>query len=406
MFFSLSKTPYRLHTATYYNNINDSSSENNKTKQNDPFAYLDKFYYKQLNYYEKRYYEAAFQAAYNGEVSFFLDLDSITDYDGSKFTDYFDYAMEALHLDFSEYYWFKNWDFKKVLDTFLFTSTYHNITKDEIQEYNLLINKKIDEVLPLLITNDDYMTAKNIYDYIINNTEYDINYRDYFDVKTILYENKGVCSSYSSAFQLLCNKAGIECYSVRGFGDENFCCSVRRSNYEKYSDYYAALETYYNKNMHMWNIIHINDNWYWVDATWGDHTYTYSNNSYKMIDYSHLFIPDEIFFRDHLPIRKYEYPKCTDYSHFLLDETGMVLYQYDEKQLIDLIYDAALKNKPEFTLQFMDEENYYSALSWLKRNNLSDIYATKNDSGQHQFTSNTFFSYSNNYLITVVFLPK
>ena len=73
-----------------------------------------------------------------------------------------------------------------------------------------------------------------------------------------------VCAGYSSAFQLLCNRAGIECESVFGNitkkdGEDN--------NVEENS-------------LHQWNCVKIEGDWYYTDVTWNDISDKNSSHAY------------------------------------------------------------------------------------------------------------------------------
>ena len=85
----------------------------------------------------------------------------------------------------------------------------------------------------------DWETALNIHDWLTHNAYYDLDYLYYGP--DIIARGKGVCDSYSKAFRLLCNAAGIPCERVIG-------------------------------STHAWNAIQLGGKWYLVDVTWDDPT--------------------------------------------------------------------------------------------------------------------------------------
>lgn len=95
-----------------------------------------------------------------------------------------------------------------------------------------------------------------IHDFICNNTAYNINGKYIYSAYGALVDKNAVCEGYSKAFALLCSKAGINSFLVRGVSkDQN----------------------------HMWNTVNIDNAWYNIDVTWDDQningnpTYSYFN---------------------------------------------------------------------------------------------------------------------------------
>jgi len=68
------------------------------------------------------------------------------------------------------------------------------------------------------------------------------------DPSITLGEGKALCYGYALLFDSVCHKMGIESYIILGYTKTNF--NPRSSD-------------------HAWNSIKINDNWYFIDATWG-----------------------------------------------------------------------------------------------------------------------------------------
>lgn len=83
-----------------------------------------------------------------------------------------------------------------------------------------------------------------------------------------LVDNYAVCEGYSRAMQILLSMAGIETYYVFGTGSEE---------------------------LHMWNVVNIDGEWYHLDATWNDQDYgiiyDYFNLTEEEITESHTLSP-------------------------------------------------------------------------------------------------------------------
>ena len=94
------------------------------------------------------------------------------------------------------------------------------------------------------VTGDTWQTAVNLHDWLIMHAHYDKNY-EYYGADGVLMRGYGVCDSYSKAYVLLCQAAGIPVSRVTGVA---------------------------NGGNHAWNAIQLAGEWYLVDATWDDPT--------------------------------------------------------------------------------------------------------------------------------------
>ena len=131
-----------------------------------------------------------------------------------------------------------------------------------------------------LPSGNDFEREEYINNYIIDNCKYDDaaaqteniegNENDAYGA---LVDGKAVCEGYARTFQLLCNKADIDCVMVSGTVD--------------------------NTN-HAWNCVKIGGEWYQIDVTWND---TDGENNYAENDYFNL--TDDLMFKDHKLSYKY-----------------------------------------------------------------------------------------------------
>lgn len=94
--------------------------------------------------------------------------------------------------------------------------------------------------------NTDEEKAQAIYQWIIQNFEYDYDYSDciqYFDIRKTLRTHKGVCYDFSNLFAALCRSQNIPCYVVDG------------APYDRSTD------------NHTWNRVCYGGSWWDVDVT-------------------------------------------------------------------------------------------------------------------------------------------
>lgn len=126
-------------------------------------------------------------------------------------------------------------------------------TIEQIKE----INNYVDEVIKNQYKkdNDDYENLKNIHDYIINHTKYDIKRNDTGESD---YES---FNAYGPAIQgyATCN----------GYADL-MAIILSKLNYENFKVATTKNEISYESNGHIWNAVKVNNEWLHLDLTWDD----------------------------------------------------------------------------------------------------------------------------------------
>ena len=133
------------------------------------------------------------------------------------------------------------------------------------------------------------------YDYIVQNTTYNLNAKRAYDAVGPLLYGEGVCAGYAIAMELILENEGIESKNV------------------------------YNPT-HMWLAVKLDGEWYHIDPTWGD---TRSRQKPKT-DYRFLLCNDNEFKtgdRNHGAIEDLPISSSTKYSNWYVhDIVGTMLY--------------------------------------------------------------------------------
>ena len=140
-----------------------------------------------------------------------------------------------------------------------------NVTKSYSNEKIDRINKKVDELYPQLVHENDtvYDNIKRVHDYIINNTIYDSNRADNdivnYDSDTAygpLFQGYGICGGYSDLMELFLIRMGINCYKI-------------------------------SSDDHVWNAIYYDGQWLHLDLTWDDPV---SSDGRQYLEYNYFLI--------------------------------------------------------------------------------------------------------------------
>lgn len=357
--------------------------------------YADKLHYTQLTEDEAQYYRAMYHAASNGETEYYVNF-SINSDDEFR-------ARLAFDGDFPEYFWFGDdvvYQRASSKDKFnLLDWGYNAVHQDcyDLKDEDLAsirqeIDDKVEEILPTLKGDSDYDTVLNVYKYVIDNTEYDMEYKPIQDIRASMLLGRGVCSTYAETFQLLCNKLGYECYTVVGPTIYNEYDNIENSDADEEIQYSASED-----ELHEWDIIKIGDEWYWVDPTWGDDLLESKeckySDPYKMC---YFLSTDEIMFLDHKYDDGFEYPACEDLQYYLTNGKGAIIHDYNQDEINSVLINLFRRYKNNYVFQFFNKEDAERLYNWLNETSFFTLYE---NNVYPYYSGNSSYSASNNYSI-------
>ncbi|MBB3699888.1 hypothetical protein KMW28_27910 [Flammeovirga yaeyamensis] len=154
---------------------------------------------------------------------------------------------------------------------------------------------------------------------------------------------KAVCDGYSTLFEILCEKTGVECYTVNGTS-KAFVSDLPKKTVDKIP------------NDHAWNIITIKGEKYLVDATWGAGSVDFNQQFVKNYTDTYFMMPPKDFILNHYPSSEGDklinVNKKTfyDYPLFYLD------YFLSHVELVQPL-NKEVKSKKAFQMVFTDVNN-------------------------------------------------
>ncbi|MGN0453002.1 MAG: transglutaminase domain-containing protein [Ruminococcus sp.] len=183
-------------------------------------------------------------------------------------------VLAAFTLDYPEIFWTKNSFEYLSSDDKTIVKLLSFLSGKEVEACLRLLRDKAEAVLSGLPTAlSEYDREVYIHNAVAELCEYDNSTKDVndsfksFTSYGVLCENIAVCEGYSRAFQLLLSLSGVESYCVTGIGEEE---------------------------LHMWNAVSIDGNWYNTDITWDD------DENYG-VDFGNFNLSDEVFLEKHTP---------------------------------------------------------------------------------------------------------
>lgn len=226
------------------------------------------------------------------------------------------------------------------------------MTKEEADSYIPTINAytdSVDKYISSLYPEgcDDYELIKAVYEYIINNTEYDSSATNNQNIVSVMKDGRSVCQGYAKTFQYILNRYGIECALVSGTVLEN--------------------------QPHAWNVVKADNEYYQVDITWGDASYLIKQNdmltdkTLPPISYNYLLVTTDEITKTHSIDSKLKLPQCISLSDNYYVREGVYFKEVDTDKLSQ-VFERAYKNGDEtVTIKMSDSDAYSKMQKYLLR---------------------------------------
>lgn len=231
--------------------------------------------------------------------------------------------------------------------------------------------KKVDAAIKPCMNNisslsSDYEKYKYIYDIIIHNTEYNLASNDNQSIISVFVNKESVCQGYAKAFQYICNKAGLECILVSGH----------------------LLQG----ESHAWNIVKADGDYYYVDVTLGDASYTYVKNgiSYtlkdlKSINYDYLLLDETELSKTH-KIETTNTTKCTSMEDNYYVKENLLLDDSSTERISEIISQGQAQDKNSVTIKCISDEVYNEVCNFLFTE--KNIFELVGGDGKVEFVKN------------------
>lgn len=208
----------------------------------------------------------------------------------------FDYVCtDHPEIFYVDGYSYTNYTVDNVITRISFSGNYTYDIK-EVERRKKLINEYVNTCIAgAPSTEDDYYVIKYVYEYIIENTDYDLSAEDNQNICSVFIGHKSVCNGYAKATQYILNKLGIKCTLVVGK------CNTKNSKGVR----------------HAWNVVLCNDAYYYVDTTWGDSSYQTSAGEsadatkLPKINYDYLNVTSEEIQGNHFISDLIDMPYCS-----------------------------------------------------------------------------------------------
>ena len=223
-----------------------------------------------------------------------------------------------------------------------FSGTY-GMTPEQAIERNEEIESQVQPLLAAASDlENDYDKVRYVYENVIYHTEYDLEATDNQNIYSVFVNHKSVCQGYAKAVQYLLERLGVKCTLVFG-----------------------TVET---GEGHAWNLVQVNDSFYYVDATWGDPSYQSEQGDmdeeyFPDISYDYLCITTEQLQRTHVLQGYVPMPECTEDKDNYYVRENILFIDYDREQMQTVFQRFLEGGSKEVTIKCANEDCFRQILT-------------------------------------------
>lgn len=336
------------------------------------------YYFKQLNEEEQRVYRELPKGIRAREKDFYLTLSQ---------DDSIDRCYHAVLKDHPEIFWVHNHE--KIYKTTYSDSDYctftpgYIYTESEISEIQNAMEAGFQEVSSLIPADaSDYEKVRIVYTYVIDNTQYQASDDDQ-SIAGVFWKKEAVCAGYAGAVQYLLERIGVPCIYVDG-------------------------STQGSTEGHAWNIVKLDGEYYYVDATNGDQPDFLNGNAaqleeHKTIIYDYLCPFPEEYEKKYIRSEELTVPDCTakDMNFYVLNQG--CFDGYDWETIYDYCKMRLDNGAAVVRFKFSNQEAFAAACNELLDNgevqNVAQYYMKQNGLGQVEYHYGVLDNFYTIYLI-------
>lgn len=336
------------------------------------------YYFKQLNEEEQRVYRELLKGIRAREKDFYLTISQ---------DDSIDRCYHAVLKDHPEIFWVHNHE--KIYKTTYSDSDYctftpgYIYTESEISEIQNAMEAGFQEVSSLIPADaSDYEKVRIVYTYVIDNTQYQASDDDQ-SIAGVFWKKEAVCAGYAGAVQYLLERIGVPCIYVDG-------------------------STQGSTEGHAWNIVKLDGEYYYVDATNGDQPDFLNGNAaqleeHKTIIYDYLCPFPEEYEKKYIRSEELTVPDCTakDMNFYVLNQG--CFDGYDWETIYDYCKMRLDNGAAVVRFKFSNQEAFAAACNELLDNgevqNVAQYYMKQNGLGQVEYHYGVLDNFYTIYLI-------
>ena len=216
----------------------------------------------------------------------------------------------------------------------------YTMTEAQKDLYKQQIDNKVNQwLLGISPKATDYEKVKYVYEVLVDEVTYDLSAENNQNILSTFLSERTVCAGFAHGAQVMLQELGVSCTYLTGYGGDE---------------------------RHAWNLVCVDDVYYYMDVTWGNPSYLNAAGTGEpdYIDYSYLNMTYEEISKDHTCENFFALPEtnATEANYFVMESK---YFETDDFSEVGDVIDQASKAGENLQIKFATDELYAKALNEL-----------------------------------------
>ena len=294
----------------------------------------DKYAYQQLDEEGKQTYDQIYDCiiSFNNRITL-----------STKNKDVLANAYEAVMADYGNLFWVNGYQYNTYTNNGevigLEFEPKYSMTEEQKDVYQAKIDAVATDWLSGISQSaSDYDKALYVFETLIKNVDYDKDSIENQNILSVFIYKSTVCQGYADAAWYLLEQLGIKSTIITGTA---------------------------NNESHAWNLVYLDDAYYYMDVTWGNSKYLDSNNDTSgRINYAYFAMTTEEISQNHVITSSFEVPECLSNADNYFVHEGLYYDWFGVDSIGQRLYESYEAGEDEIALKFSNTDLYARVITY------------------------------------------
>ena len=294
----------------------------------------DKYAYQQLDEEGKQTYDQIYDCiiSFNNRITL-----------STKNKDVLANAYEAVMADYGNLFWVNGYQYNTYTNNGevigLEFEPKYSMTEEQKDVYQAKIDAVVNDWLSGISQSaSDYDKALYVFETLIKNVDYDKDSIENQNILSVFIYKSTVCQGYADAAWYLLEQLGIKSTIITGTA---------------------------NNESHAWNLVYLDDAYYYMDVTWGNSKYLDSNNDTSgRINYAYFAMTTEEISQNHVITSSFEVPECLSNADNYFVHEGLYYDWFGVDSIGQRLYESYEAGEDEIALKFSNTDLYARVITY------------------------------------------
>ncbi len=294
----------------------------------------DRYVYQTLSEEEKETYDQIYDCIINYKDKITLS---------TKDKDVLAKAYEGVMADYGNLFWVSGYQYNTYASGSNILGLEFEPKYTMNQEQRDIYQVKIDSVVADWLYGinpeaSDFDKALYVFETLIEKVDYDADSEENQNILSVFLYQSTVCQGYADAAWYLLDQLGIKSTIVTGTA---------------------------NNESHAWNLVYLDDAYYYMDVTWGNSKYLDDNNdTAKRINYAYLAMTTEEISQNHVITSSFEVPECLSNADNYFVKKGLYYDWFGVDSIGNRLAESYNAGDEEISLKFSNSDLYTRVQSY------------------------------------------